>query len=82
MSEREYAMFNFFWRGEQGKMEHRNHLSIRMDRELHDKIQYISFYEGRSMSKQILYLMLECVREFEREYGEITPSDIEKARKK
>ncbi len=63
-------------------MEPRNHLSIRMDQELHDKIQYISFYEGRSMSKQILHLMLKCVREFEREHGEITPGDMEKTRKK
>ncbi len=63
-------------------MEYRNHLSIRMDKELHDKIQYISIYEGRSMSKQILQLMLKCIREFEKEHGEITPSDIEKARKK
>ncbi len=63
-------------------MEHRIHLSIRMDRELHDKVQYIADSENRSMSRQILQLMLNCVREFEKEHGEITAEDIKAAKKK
>ena len=43
-------------------MEKRKHLSIRMDTELHDKLQYIAEYEGRSMSRQILYLITACIR--------------------
>ena len=36
----------------------KNHLSIRTDKAIHDKLQYIAAYEGRSMSGQILYLIL------------------------
>ena len=38
-------------------MKDRTHLSIRMNNELHDKFKYVSAYEGRSMSKQVLYLL-------------------------
>ena len=53
-------------------MEKRKHLSIRMDTELHDKLQYIAEYEGRSMSRQVLYLITTCIREFEKEHGPIS----------
>ena len=56
-------------------MKERKHLSIRMDRELHDKFQFVAAYEGRSMSGQILYLIQACVREFEREHGPIQGED-------
>ena len=52
-------------------MEKRTHLSIRMDAELHDKLQCVAAYEGRSMSGQILYLIQSCIREFEKEHGPI-----------
>ncbi len=55
------------------------HLSIRMDRETHDKIQYVAAYEGRSMSGQIVYLMQKCIREFEKENGPITDQDMKNA---
>lgn len=48
-----------------------SYLSIRISRELHDKFQYVSEYEGRSMSGQIVYLLNRCVRDFERENGPI-----------
>ena len=56
-------------------MEDRKHLSIRMDRELHDKLQYIAAYEGRSMSRQVLYLITTCIREFEKAHGPISLED-------
>ena len=56
-------------------MEKTNHLSIRTDKALHDKIQYVAAYEGRSMSGQILYLIQSCIREFEKEPGPIPPED-------
>lgn len=56
----------------------KKHLSIRMDQELHDKIQYVAAYMGRSMSGQILYLMQECVRDFEKEHGPIRAEDLRK----
>ena len=55
-------------------MEKRTHLSIRMDAELHDKLQCVAAYEGRSMSRQSLYLITACTREFEKEHG---PIDLE-----
>lgn len=58
----------------------RKHLSIHLDGELHDKFQYVAKYDGRSMSKQILYLVASCVREFEKEHGPITEQDIKNAR--
>ena len=56
-------------------MEKRKHLSIRMDTELHDKLQYIAEYEGRSMSRQVLYLITTCIREFEKEHGPVSLED-------
>lgn len=54
----------------------RTHLSIRLDQGLHDKFQYVADYEGRSMSKQILRLVSDCVRAFEKEHGPITEQDM------
>lgn len=52
------------------------HLGIRIDSELHHKLHYISKYDGRSANAQILYLVRCCIREFEKEHGEIElPSD-------
>ena len=41
------------------------HLGITITREMHQKLVYISSYEGRSMSGQILYLIQQCIRNFE-----------------
>ena len=61
-------------------MNKTSYLSIRMDKETHDKIQYVAAFEGRSMSGQIVYLMQKCIREFEKEHGTITTEDIENSR--
>ena len=58
-------------------LEEKKHLSIRMDGELHNKLQFVAAYEGRSMSRQILYLINQCVREFEKEHGPIRPEDLD-----
>ncbi|MBS6215799.1 MAG: Arc family DNA-binding protein [Clostridiales bacterium] len=58
-------------------MEDKKHLSIRMDGELHNKLQFVAAYEGRSMSRQILYLINQCVRKFEKEHGPIRPEDLD-----
>lgn len=58
-------------------MKERTFLSIRMDKELHDKLQYIAKYDARSMSNLILHLIQNCVREFEKEHGAITKEDLE-----
>lgn len=47
------------------------HLGIEIDPALHYKLFYISKYEGRSGNGQILYLIRQCIRNFENENGEI-----------
>lgn len=55
------------------------HLGIEIDPELHYKLHYISKYEGRSANGQILYLIRKCIREFEKNDGEIiVPDEIKK----
>lgn len=51
-----------------------------MDPELHAKLHYIAKYEGRSANGQILYLIRQCIREFESKEGPIptaSPEDAE-----
>ncbi len=47
------------------------HLGIEIDPQLHYKLHYISKYEGRSANGQILYLIRQCIKEFEKSEGEI-----------
>ena len=48
------------------------HLGIEVDPELHFKLRYIAKYEGRSANGQILHLIRQCIRAFEKENGEIS----------
>ncbi len=55
-------------------MEQKNpsaHLGLRMDRTLHDKLYYIARYEGRSGNGQVLYLIRQCIQQFEAQHGPI-----------
>lgn len=52
-------------------MEKKKHIGIRIDDELHYKLHYISKYEGRSANGQILYLVRQCIAQYEKEHGEI-----------
>ena len=47
------------------------HLGIEVDPALHYKLHYIAKYEGRTINGQVLYLILTCIRDFERENGPI-----------
>lgn len=47
------------------------HLGIEIEPELHYKLHYIARYEGRSGNGQILYLIRQCIREFEDKEGPI-----------
>lgn len=51
------------------------HLGIEIDPQLHYKLHYISKYEGRSANRQILYLIRQCIKEFEKSEGEIILPD-------
>lgn len=57
-------------------MKKTNHLSIRTDKQMHDKFKYVAAYEGRSMSGQILHLIQECIREHEKKHGSIPEEDL------
>ena len=59
-------------------MKRDKHIGFRLDSELHAKMVYIAEYEGRSLSWQMIHLMQECVRRFEKEHGPITEEDLEK----
>lgn len=58
-------------------MAKNKHIGIRVENEIHYKLKYISEYEGRSMNGQVLYLINQCIRNFEKENGEIEYPDNE-----
>lgn len=53
-----------------------------MDRELAQKMTYISKYYGRSRIKEIEWASKEWIAQFEKEHGPITQAEIEKLTKK
>ena len=53
------------------------HLGIEIDPELHHKLRYIADFEGRSINRQVLHLVRQCVRQFEEKEGSIpVPADF------
>lgn len=58
-------------------MANQKHVSIRMDAEMLNKFYYVSKYNGRSGSGQIIYLMRTFVEEFEKQHGKITDEQLE-----
>ena len=54
------------------------HLGIEIDPELHYKLHYISKYYGRSANGEILYLIRQEIKAFEKAEGTIEiPKEIE-----
>lgn len=51
------------------------HISIRIDEDVLQKFHYVSKYEDRSASGQIMYLINNCIREFEEKHGAIELPD-------
>ena len=47
------------------------HIRLRVSPEVHDKLRYLATYEGRTINGQVQYLILQCIREFEKEHGPI-----------
>lgn len=54
------------------------HLGMMIDRETHYKLHYIAKYEGRSGNGQVMYLIRQCIKEFEKEHGVIELPDEQK----
>ena len=46
-------------------------LTIRIDDKLLDKLHVVADYEGRSANSQVLILIRNCVKDYEKENGEI-----------
>lgn len=53
-------------------------LSIRINRGVHQKLAYISDYYGRSINRQIDWLIKQEIARFEKENGPITAEDLKK----
>ena len=51
-------------------------VGLRVRPEIHRKLKYIAQYEGRTINGQALYLMQQCIREFEKEHGPIPEEDL------
>ena len=51
--------------------------TMRIERDLLDKLQYIAKYEGRTANKQLEQLVKRCIREFEKDNGTITEDMIQ-----
>ena len=58
-------------------MEKNKHLGLHIDRELHYKLQYVSKYDGRSISGEVLYLLRQYIANFEAQHGAIELPDKE-----
>lgn len=60
-------------------MKKNKHISIRIDEEVLKKFHYVSKYEDRSASGQIMFLINKSIREFEEQHGKIEFSnEVEK----
>ena len=54
------------------------HISIRIDEDVLQKFHYIAKYEDRSASGHIMFLINNCIREFEEKHGKIELSTEKK----
>ncbi len=50
--------------------------TMRINRNLLDRLQYIAQYEGRTANKQLEHLVKKNIKEFEAEHGSITDDMI------
>lgn len=51
-------------------------IGLRVDPNIHKKLRYIAKYEGRTINGQAHYLILSCIREFEKEHGPIPEDEL------
>lgn len=52
-------------------MEKQKHISIRINESVLKKFHFVAKYEDRSASGQIMFLINNSIREFEKEHGVI-----------
>jgi len=51
------------------------HLGLRIDSKTHYKLQMIAQYEGRSINREVLFLIRKEIERFEKEHGIIEYSE-------
>ena len=56
-------------------MKDQKSFTIRIDEDILRKFQYVAKYDARSASGQILHLIHQCIRDFEKEHGKIDLSE-------
>jgi len=56
-------------------MEGQTNFTMRIHVDTLKKLRYVAKYDSRSASGQIMYLIHQCIREFEEEQGKIDLSD-------
>ena len=59
-------------------MKKQKHISIRIDADILEKFHYVAKYDDRSASGQIMYLINNCIRNFEEKHGQIPVSDSQR----
>ena len=52
-------------------MKKQKHISIRIDEVVLKKFHCVAKYDDRSASGQIMYLINKCIRDFEKQHGQI-----------
>ena len=57
--------------GEGIHMEKDKHLGLRIDAETHEKLKSLAEFEGRSINREVLYLIRQAIMKHESEHGEL-----------
>lgn len=52
-------------------MNQNKHLGLRIDSELHEKLTSLAEFDGRSINKEIIYLIRQAVKEHEEKFGKL-----------
>lgn len=48
-------------------MEKDKHLGLRIDSDTHEKLKLLAEYEGRSINGQVLYIIRQAIKQYEKE---------------
>lgn len=48
-------------------MDKEKHLGLRIDAETHEKLRNLAEFEGRSINGEVLYLIRQAIKQFEKE---------------
>lgn len=52
-------------------MDKEKHLGLRIDTETHDKLKLLAEYDGRSINGEVLYLIRQAIRDYEKKNGKL-----------